>query len=171
MGIAPYEKTGGCTRTLGVGDGVLPWSAAEQMPLGYDVPSARRCRAARPLWEGAVGTADWGRENRVESLPPPALRAATSLAEGGKGNPYPLARRDTWVPPYGLRYARPCGFFDRLKCPPLRPPDIRKHTPQKARFAQPRRCAALTDIQYACGSAPRLCTKRALFRCEAVLPK
>ena len=21
-----------------VGDGVLPWSAAEQMPLGYDVP-------------------------------------------------------------------------------------------------------------------------------------
>ena len=53
----------------------------------------------------------------------------------------------------------------------LRPPGIRKHTPQKARFAQPRRCAALTDIQYACGDAPRLCTKRALFRCEAVLPK
>ena len=65
-----------------------------------------------------VGAADWGRENRVESLPPPALRAATSLAEGGKGDPYPLARRDTWVPPYGLRYARPCRFFDRLKCPP-----------------------------------------------------
>ena len=53
----------------------------------------------------------------------------------------------------------------------LRPPGIRKHTPQKARFAQPCRCAALTDIQYACGGAPRLCTKRALFRCEAVLPK
>ena len=47
-----------------------------------------------------------------------ALRAATSLAEGGTGNPYPLARRDTWVPPYGPRYARPCRFFDRLKCPP-----------------------------------------------------
>ena len=53
----------------------------------------------------------------------------------------------------------------------LRPPGIRKHTPQKARLAQPHRCAALTDIQYACGDAPRLCTKRALFRCEAVLPK
>ena len=26
-------------------------------------------------------------------------------------------------------------------------------------------------IQYACGDAPRLCTRRALFRCEAVLPK
>ena len=43
----------GCQNTDGnvdmcVGDGVLPWSAAEQMPLGYDVPSARRCRAARP---------------------------------------------------------------------------------------------------------------------------
>ena len=55
---------------------------------------------------------------RPYKLPPPALRAATSLAEGGKGDPYPLARRDTWVPPYGLRYARPCRFFDRLKCPP-----------------------------------------------------
>ena len=35
-----------------VGDGVLQWSAAEQMPLGYDVPPARRCiwadRAVRP---------------------------------------------------------------------------------------------------------------------------
>ena len=29
-----------------VGDGVLQWSAAEQMPLGYDVPSARQRRAA-----------------------------------------------------------------------------------------------------------------------------
>ena len=55
--------------------------------------------------------------------------------------------------------------------PGFRPPATRKHTPQKARFAQPRRCAALTDIQYACGDAPRLCTRRALFRCEAVLPK
>ena len=34
-------------------------------------------------------------------LPPPALRAATSLAEGGTGDPHLLARRDTWVPPYG----------------------------------------------------------------------
>ena len=28
-----------------VGDGVPQWSAAEQMPLGYDVPSARQRRA------------------------------------------------------------------------------------------------------------------------------
>ena len=29
-----------------VGDAVLQWSAAEQMPLGYDVPSARQRRSA-----------------------------------------------------------------------------------------------------------------------------
>ena len=32
-----------------VGDGVLQWSAAEQMPLGYDVPSARQRRAGNGL--------------------------------------------------------------------------------------------------------------------------
>ena len=46
------------------------------------------CRGAAallgPLWEGAVGAADWGREKRVASLPPSALRADTSLAEGGE---------------------------------------------------------------------------------------
>ena len=30
-----------------VGDGVLQWSAAEQMPLGYDVPH-KTCRGERP---------------------------------------------------------------------------------------------------------------------------
>ena len=45
-----------------VGDGVLQWSAAEQMPLGYDVPSARSAALRGPLWKGAVGAADWGRE-------------------------------------------------------------------------------------------------------------
>ena len=48
------------------------------------------CRGAAallgPLWEGAVGAADWGREKRVASLPPSALRADTSLAEGGFGS-------------------------------------------------------------------------------------
>ena len=34
----PYEKTGKRVRITDVGDGVLPWSAAEQMPLGYDLP-------------------------------------------------------------------------------------------------------------------------------------
>ena len=48
VGIAPYAKTGGRTRIAGVGDGVLQWSAAEQMPLGYDVPSARQRRAVIP---------------------------------------------------------------------------------------------------------------------------
>ena len=38
VGIAPYEKTGKRVRITDVGDGALPWSAAEQMPLGYDVP-------------------------------------------------------------------------------------------------------------------------------------
>ena len=32
-----------------VGYGVLQWSAAEQMPLGYDVPSARQRRAGNGL--------------------------------------------------------------------------------------------------------------------------
>jgi len=29
------------------GDGAPQWSAAEQVPLGYDVPSARRCHSHR----------------------------------------------------------------------------------------------------------------------------
>ena len=39
-----------------VEDGVLQWSATEQMPLGYDVPSARQRRAVIPSqcshWRG-----------------------------------------------------------------------------------------------------------------------
>ena len=38
MGITPYKKTGKRVRITDVGDSVLPWSAAEQMSLGYDVP-------------------------------------------------------------------------------------------------------------------------------------
>ena len=71
VGIASYERTGGRVCTLGVGDGVLPWSAAEQMPLGYNVPSARRCRY--PVGRG--------------------LRAPPENMH--------IVRRDTWVPPYG----------------------------------------------------------------------
>ena len=64
-----------------------------------DVPSARRCRAVRPPLGGAVGAADWGREKRGASLPPSALRADTSLSEGGEGRRIPtpvfaLARND-----------------------------------------------------------------------------
>ena len=38
LGIAPYDRAGECVRITAVGDGVLPWSEAEQMSLGYDVP-------------------------------------------------------------------------------------------------------------------------------------
>ena len=83
-----------------VGDGVLQWSAAEQMPLGYDVPSARQRRAARPPLGGGCRRGRLGERNcRAISLPPSALHAATSLAEGGKGKRIPtpvraLARND-----------------------------------------------------------------------------
>ena len=60
------------------------------MPLGYDVPSARQRRAARPPLGGGCRCRRLGERNcRVISLPPSALRAATSLAEGGKGK---------WIP-------------------------------------------------------------------------
>ncbi len=82
--ILPALRTGAVNRS--VGDAVLQWSAAEQMPLGYAVPSARRCRAARPpLGGGLSAQPTGGEENRMTALPPSALRAATSLAEGGKG--------------------------------------------------------------------------------------
>ena len=53
--VPPY-KTGAVNRS--VGDGVLQWSAAEQMPLGYDVPSARQRCHSEPVtvslaWESA----------------------------------------------------------------------------------------------------------------------
>ena len=58
-----------------VGDGVPQWSAAEQMPLGYDVPSARRCRAGRriptPVTAGHAG---------------PALQGA-AVIQGGQSRP------------------------------------------------------------------------------------
>ena len=98
MGIAPYERTGGRVRTLGVGDGVLPWSAAEQTPLGYDVPqgtppiNARRVRrpvsAAVPRCEAPSGRGlsaqptegektVWSLSLRQRfALPPPSQREA-----------------------------------------------------------------------------------------------
>ena len=70
------------------------------MPLGYDVPSARQHRAARPPLGGGCRRRRLGERNcRAISLPPSTLRAATSLAEGGKGKRIPtpvraLARND-----------------------------------------------------------------------------
>ena len=70
------------------------------MPLGYDVPSARQRRAVRTPLGGGCRRRRLGERNcRAVSLPPSALRAATSLAEGGKGKRIPtpvraLARND-----------------------------------------------------------------------------
>ena len=51
---------------------------------------ARRCRAARPPLGGGCRRSRLGeRTYRITSLPPSALRAATSLAEGGKGRGLP----------------------------------------------------------------------------------
>ena len=83
MGIAPYERTGGRVRTLGVGDGVLPWSAAEQMPLGYDVPSARRCRAARPPLGGGCRRSRL-RERKPCGISPSASASRCHLPRRGR---------------------------------------------------------------------------------------
>ena len=71
-----------------VGDGVL------------DVPTARRCRAVRPPLGGGCRRSRLGERKRVASLPPSALRADTSLSEGGEGRRIPtpvcaLARNDS----------------------------------------------------------------------------
>ena len=66
--ILPALRTGAVNRS--VGDAVLQWSAAEQMPLGYAVPSARRCRAARPpLGGGLSAQPTGGREKPYDSSP------------------------------------------------------------------------------------------------------
>ena len=67
-----------------VGDGVLQWSAAEQMPLGYDVPSARQRRAVRPPLGGGLSAQPTGEEKNAWhlslrqrfALPPPSQREA-----------------------------------------------------------------------------------------------
>ena len=48
-GGARGPRPTGQVRYPPVEDGVPQWSAAEQMPLGYDVPSARRRRAGRRI--------------------------------------------------------------------------------------------------------------------------
>ena len=68
-----------------VGDGVLQWSAAEQMPLGYDVPSARQRRAERS--DAAIRFSFWGRR-----IPTPVFALARNDRE----------RADRVVRPYKL---------------------------------------------------------------------
>ena len=80
-----------------------PLRGAALFVVGDGVPTSHQRGSAAllgPLWEGAVGAADWGREKRVESLPPSALRADTSLSEGGEESRIPtpvfaLARNDS----------------------------------------------------------------------------
>ena len=137
-----------------VGDGVpdVPFRTAPVLPCrgGHLCPTWMTAapRRAGPMCP-AVPSAP-----RCHSEPVTVSLARESVSSRGGGVPLPRA-----------------APLPTNKSRALRPPGIRKHTPQKARLAQPHRCAALTDIQYACGDAPRLCTKRALFRCEAVLPK
>ena len=99
--------------------------------LGVRRPvSAAVPRCETPSGRGAVGAADWGGGNRVESLPPPALRAATSLVEGGKERRIPapvfaLARNDS--------ASRCLGGQSR---PPLQTPSAsasRCHLPRRGR--------------------------------------
>ena len=82
--------------------GPRPTGQVRYPPVGDGVPTSQQRGSAAlvgPLWEGAVGAADWGREKRGASLPPSALRADTSLLEGGEGRRIPtpvfaLARND-----------------------------------------------------------------------------
>ena len=60
----------------------VPFAAGHMGPALQVISQGAMPTSPRRHWRGA---ADWGRENRMTSLPPSALRAATSLAEGGKG--------------------------------------------------------------------------------------
>ena len=74
-GGARGPRPTGQVRYPPVGDGVPQWSAAEQMPLGYDVPSARQRRAGgripAPVMAGHTG---------------PALQGA-AVIQGGQSRP------------------------------------------------------------------------------------
>ena len=87
-----------------VGDGVLQWSAAEQMPLGYDVPSARQRRAGRRIPTPVFAPARNDRERADRVVRPyklgmtgstAALRAmhtASALSYTGAGEGYTVRR-------------------------------------------------------------------------------
>ena len=87
-----------------VGDGVLQWSAAEQMPLGYDVPSARQRRAGRRIPTPVFAPARNDRERADRVVRPYKLRmtgstaalramhAASALSYTGAGEGYTVRR-------------------------------------------------------------------------------
>ena len=86
VGIAPYEGAGGRVRTLGVGDGVLPWSAAEQMPLVRRPVSAAVPRCEAPSGRGLSAQPTEGEKTvwnlslrQRFALPPPSQREARGI--------------------------------------------------------------------------------------------
>ena len=78
-----------------------PPSPSRTKIVGDGVPSARQRRAVRPPLGGGCRRSRLGEIKRVSSLPPSALRADTSLSEGGEGKRIPtpvtrsLARNDS----------------------------------------------------------------------------
>ena len=77
--------------------GPRPTGQVRYPPVGDGVPTFRQRGSAAllgPLWEGAVGAADWGREKRGASLPPSALRAvwADRVPGGGARGPRPTGQ-------------------------------------------------------------------------------
>ena len=62
-------------------------SHASDTVTGVGMTALPRCKA--PSVRGLSAQPTGGEKNRVTSLPPPALRAATSLAEGGFGRSPP----------------------------------------------------------------------------------
>ena len=106
-----------------VGDGVLQWSAAEQMPLGYDVPSARQRRAViarstpRVLASRRVATQQsvflfWGRRIPTPVTAGhtgPALQGA-AVIQGGQSCP-PLQTRNARKHRRAARHARRVRSF------------------------------------------------------------
>ena len=78
-----------------------PPSPSRTKIVGDAVPSARQRRAVRPPLGGGCRRSRLGERKRVSSLPPSALRADTSLSEGGEGKRIPtpvtrsLARNDS----------------------------------------------------------------------------
>ena len=138
------------------------------MPLGYDVPSARQRRAARPPLGGGCRRRRLGERNcRAISLPPSTLRAATSLAEGGKGMRIPtpvraLARNDRGTGRTGAdRGVRPYDAGRRGRRP-LRAA-LRVHVHKGMRIPTPvARSLALIDILFG-KTEPRGVRRGALF--------
>ena len=87
-----------------VGDGVLQWSAAEQMPLGYDVPSARQRRAGNGLPRRFAPRND--KVRRGGRLCPSRIPAAKNTFA-----PLPAAQKSDRHPPVTWLYRWNCCLY------------------------------------------------------------